>query len=141
MWTLVLKSVGSILSGFIAKWRIIAFVSVFVAGVGAYVLKIKGLERQITEANDELAIKTIEAYVLNISNKAYVLTQDSLVKANRQCVLNNLANDDATKLALTELELSSKIINKKYEDLKNTKVISICGNAKLDDSVIELLYK
>lgn len=137
IWSFITKGIIKYSLLFFSKWRIVIIITSMVAGIYAYhTIKINGFKKSIKKLNNEIALLNEANRVITQSNAALIVVEKKLIQTNKQCVLNNLANDTATKLALTELEKARNDINKKYAILKNTPTNSVCGNTIVD---IELL--
>ena len=133
MWAFVIKKLAGIFTSVVTKWRIIAFIFSVISSLYAYhAFKVANLKKEIKQASDKVGSLQVEIGIIKLSNKAFILVQNELEKANRNCVLNNKANSEKAEQALIQLKKSNNTINEKYKELANRKVDSVCGNTIID---------
>lgn len=105
--------------------------------VMGFTIKVKNnkIERQQTEI---VHLHTLLDQAVS-ANESNLVTINDLEIANQQCALNGKINHDemAEEHARHTAELTD--IQKKYEKLRRTKVISKCADVVISDDVIRLL--
>ena len=132
--------VGGIASSLLGGWQLYLLLGIL---FGGYILKLnwnvhsakKALVKQTEKSDKEILklqtkieLKDAELLICRDSNAAHTVAILSLEKANKECVLNNQANETATNKAITDLGNTNEKLNKKYDDLKDIKIDNVCAN-------------
>lgn len=127
--------------GLLTKPRLIGAGVVLIL-VGFLYFRIGLLKGDLQDAEEAINKLENEKTELLTVIDAHQLVTAKLQKANQDCVLQKQINQERAEAAVQENQQAADRIKRKYEQLKKTGSISICGDAVLDhDLLLQLQHK